>query len=221
MGTRESITGADAQDALCGDDTEDVLLPLHRFMDPAPYTLVEDMPALRFYPLFAKSGITAVAVVSRAGVFRGILSRFHLLSSESVEHGAPVEGAADLVRQISNNFLRDTSSAAEIVRNVSSSFLGASDRSDNGTPAEQGTELGAPVSSTRPPTPTRMLHPMHTQRNGGLLPPQPVWQKPSALNVREPGPLVAAPSPAPLECNGGAADGDADSSEGSVVTISV
>eukprot|EP00812_Abedinium_dasypus_P009731 NODE_33_length_2582_cov_278.747131.p1 GENE.NODE_33_length_2582_cov_278.747131~~NODE_33_length_2582_cov_278.747131.p1 ORF type:complete len:739 (-),score=193.01 NODE_33_length_2582_cov_278.747131:352-2445(-) len=71
-------------------DAEDVLLPLHRFMDPAPYTLVGDMPAMRFYPLFAKSGITAVAVVSRAGVFCGILSRFHLLSSESIEHGAPM-----------------------------------------------------------------------------------------------------------------------------------
>lgn len=51
------------------------MLPLDKIMDPTPFTIGEDMPAPRFYALFARAGETAAAVVSRDGEFRGMLTR--------------------------------------------------------------------------------------------------------------------------------------------------
>lgn len=59
------------------------LVPVHRLMDSAPYTLLEEMPAPRFYPLFTRTGTSAACVVSSRGEFRGLLSRVNLISAAS------------------------------------------------------------------------------------------------------------------------------------------
>merc|ERR1711937_633342 len=58
-------------------------LPVHRIMDPAPYTLLEEMPAPRLYPLFTRTNTNAACVVSRRGEFRGLLRRQNLMSATS------------------------------------------------------------------------------------------------------------------------------------------
>ncbi|CAJ1427813.1 unnamed protein product [Effrenium voratum] len=60
-------------------------LPIHRVMDPTPFTVTEDMPAPRLYALFAKAGEVAACVTSLRGEFRGILSRDQLI--EAVQRG--------------------------------------------------------------------------------------------------------------------------------------
>merc|ERR1719183_1846343 len=70
---------------LGGSSTEDlsgctVMVPVHRIMDRSPYTILEDMPAPRFYPLFIKAGVSAAAVVSKSGDFLGVLTRGNLIS---------------------------------------------------------------------------------------------------------------------------------------------
>eukprot|EP00747_Dinoflagellata_sp_TGD_P031649 gnl/TRDRNA2_/TRDRNA2_135451_c2_seq1.p1 gnl/TRDRNA2_/TRDRNA2_135451_c2~~gnl/TRDRNA2_/TRDRNA2_135451_c2_seq1.p1 ORF type:complete len:164 (+),score=25.61 gnl/TRDRNA2_/TRDRNA2_135451_c2_seq1:154-645(+) len=57
------------------------LLPLTQIMDPAPHMVVEEMPAPRLYPLFARAGTNAACVVTRRGEFRGLLSRSNLISA--------------------------------------------------------------------------------------------------------------------------------------------
>lgn len=56
-------------------------LLVYRLMDPSPYTLLEEMPVPRLYPLFTRTGATAACVISRQGEFRGVLSRVNLLSA--------------------------------------------------------------------------------------------------------------------------------------------
>ncbi|CAK9063950.1 unnamed protein product [Durusdinium trenchii] len=56
------------------------LLPIHRVMDPTPFTVVEDMPAPRLYSLFAKAGERAACVTSIRGDFRGLISRERLIA---------------------------------------------------------------------------------------------------------------------------------------------
>jgi len=56
-------------------------LPLHSIMDPSPYTILEDMPAPRLYPLFTRTGTSVACVVSTRGEFRGLLSRVNLISA--------------------------------------------------------------------------------------------------------------------------------------------
>merc|ERR1719356_1576883 len=63
--------------------TIESMLPVHRLMDSAPYTLLEEMPAPRLYPLFTRTGTSAACVVSRRGEFRGLLSRVNLISAAS------------------------------------------------------------------------------------------------------------------------------------------
>jgi len=62
---------------------EEAMLAVYSFMDPAPHTLLEDMPVPRLYPLFAKTGTCVAVVVSRRGEFRGLLSRVNLISAAS------------------------------------------------------------------------------------------------------------------------------------------
>jgi CBS domain-containing protein len=58
-------------------------IPVWQLMDPAPYTLLGEMPAARFYPLFTKMGATAACIVSKEGAFCGILSRRDLIMATS------------------------------------------------------------------------------------------------------------------------------------------
>lgn len=57
------------------------VLPIHRVMDPTPFTVVEDMPAPRLYNLFAKAGERAACITSIRGDFRGLLSREQLIAA--------------------------------------------------------------------------------------------------------------------------------------------
>lgn len=57
------------------------ILPIHRVMDPTPFTVVEDMPAPRLYNLFAKAGERAACITSIRGDFRGLLSREQLIAA--------------------------------------------------------------------------------------------------------------------------------------------
>uniref|UniRef100_A0A7S2KCJ5 CBS domain-containing protein n=1 Tax=Zooxanthella nutricula TaxID=1333877 RepID=A0A7S2KCJ5_9DINO len=54
-------------------------LPVGRLVDPVPYTILEEMPAARLYPLFAKAGVNVACVVSETGKFRGMISRKGLI----------------------------------------------------------------------------------------------------------------------------------------------
>jgi len=60
-------------------------LPLFRLMDPSPYTVLENMPAPRLYPLFTRLGIHAACVVSCDGDFHGIITRGSLIASAQRE----------------------------------------------------------------------------------------------------------------------------------------
>jgi len=60
-------------------------LPISRLMDPAPFTILEDMPAPRLYPIFARGGCNVACVISNKGEFRGLLSRDSLLARTSRE----------------------------------------------------------------------------------------------------------------------------------------
>jgi len=80
--TRDCVGNDDSQK----DDEE--LLPLHRIMDPAPYTVLEDMTVSRFYPLFNKAGANVACVVSRNGAFRGLLTRRGISDAACKLHAA-------------------------------------------------------------------------------------------------------------------------------------
>mmetsp|Transcript_55792 Transcript_55792/g.163081 ORF Transcript_55792/g.163081 Transcript_55792/m.163081 type:complete len:169 (-) Transcript_55792:74-580(-) len=60
---------------------QEAMLPVHCIMDPSPYTLLEDMPAPRIYPLFTHTGTSVACVVTKRGEFRGVLSRVNLISA--------------------------------------------------------------------------------------------------------------------------------------------
>lgn len=64
--------------------SQEATLPVHCIMDPSPYTLLEDMPAPRLYPLFAQAGTSVACVVSKRGEFRGVLSRVNLISAANI-----------------------------------------------------------------------------------------------------------------------------------------
>jgi len=67
----------DPSEALMREDA----IPVHRIMDPSPYTLLEDMPAPRLYPLFTRTCTHAACVISKRGEFRGLLLRGNLISA--------------------------------------------------------------------------------------------------------------------------------------------
>jgi len=69
-----------------GDGGAHFMVPVHRIMDRSPYTILEDMPAPRFYPLFIKAGVSAAAVVSKSGDFLGVLTRNNLISQSRETH---------------------------------------------------------------------------------------------------------------------------------------
>lgn len=71
----ETITSA------FGELPRGAMLPVSRLVDPVPYTILEDMPAPRFYTLFAKAGINTASVVSPNGEFRGMISRSGLIAA--------------------------------------------------------------------------------------------------------------------------------------------
>merc|ERR1711879_437996 len=56
------------------------VVPVYRLMDPVPYSLYEDMPAARLYPLFAGGLFNEAVIISKQGDFRGILCRRNLVS---------------------------------------------------------------------------------------------------------------------------------------------
>lgn len=70
---------------------ENVIVPVHRIMDRAPYTILEDMPAPRFYPLFVKAGVTAAAVIAESGEFIGVMRRANLISQSRDVHLPPTK----------------------------------------------------------------------------------------------------------------------------------
>jgi chloride channel 7 len=105
-----------------GPSTEDlsgctVMVPVHRIMDRSPYTILEDMPAPRFYPLFIKAGVSAAAVVSKSGDFLGVLTRGNLISQtresqmpepqrkQTAEGLSPTSGMKQEVSSFSNGSL--------------------------------------------------------------------------------------------------------------------
>jgi len=53
----------------------DAKLPVQRLVDPVPYTILEEMPAVRLYALFARAGVNIACVVSDSGKYRGKISR--------------------------------------------------------------------------------------------------------------------------------------------------
>eukprot|EP00929_Paragymnodinium_shiwhaense_P071182 TRINITY_DN3619_c0_g2_i1.p1 TRINITY_DN3619_c0_g2~~TRINITY_DN3619_c0_g2_i1.p1 ORF type:complete len:884 (+),score=168.72 TRINITY_DN3619_c0_g2_i1:81-2732(+) len=62
------------------------LISVHRIMDRAPYLILADTPAARFYDLFTKCGATCACVISSEGDFRGILTKDSLISSTRDAH---------------------------------------------------------------------------------------------------------------------------------------
>jgi len=63
------------------------LLPISRIMDPAPWTVLPGMPAVRLYPLFARIGARAACVISSSGEFHGVLTRTLLAEAGCHGHG--------------------------------------------------------------------------------------------------------------------------------------
>lgn len=57
----------------------DAKLPVQRLVDPVPYTILEEMPAVRLYALFARAGVNIACVVSDSGKFRGKISRMGII----------------------------------------------------------------------------------------------------------------------------------------------
>jgi len=76
-------SGLRLDDEMGAVPSEEATLPVHVIMDPSPYTLLEDMPAPRLYPLFTRTGTSAACVVSKRGELRGVLSRVNLISAAS------------------------------------------------------------------------------------------------------------------------------------------
>merc|ERR1711871_829657 len=68
---------------MCGDTKK---IPVCRLMDKCPYTILEDMPAPRFYSMFALGSISHAAVVSNHGEFRGVIGRRNLISASGRKH---------------------------------------------------------------------------------------------------------------------------------------
>jgi hypothetical protein len=66
-------------------------LPVWQLMDPAPYMLLGQMTAARFYPLYTKMGINAACIVNKDGEFCGILSRRDLIMATRHDHGEHVQ----------------------------------------------------------------------------------------------------------------------------------
>eukprot|EP00927_Polykrikos_kofoidii_P038137 TRINITY_DN32415_c0_g1_i1.p1 TRINITY_DN32415_c0_g1~~TRINITY_DN32415_c0_g1_i1.p1 ORF type:complete len:733 (+),score=109.15 TRINITY_DN32415_c0_g1_i1:239-2200(+) len=75
--TRQRLEAALTARSFAGNST----LPVTKFMDPVPYTVLENTKAQSFYMLFSKGGSRVVAVTSETGVFRGMISRRHLISA--------------------------------------------------------------------------------------------------------------------------------------------
>lgn len=61
--------------------TVDAMLPVCRIMNPAPWTVLPSMPAVRLYPLFSRLGVSAACVISGQGEFHGVLTRQALLAA--------------------------------------------------------------------------------------------------------------------------------------------
>lgn len=115
LGITRFVSGMVSMSTINSQDPESqtcALVPVYRIMDKSPYTILEDMPAPRFYPLFIKAGVNAAAVVSRAGEFIGVLTRGNLISQTREAH-LPIpmrkesqrsgpEGSGSPKRQISN-----------------------------------------------------------------------------------------------------------------------
>merc|ERR1712048_362091 len=56
-------------------------LSVHRVMDKAPFLLLEDMPAARFYPMFVHGCCQTACVISHGGDFIGLVTRESLIAS--------------------------------------------------------------------------------------------------------------------------------------------
>lgn len=57
------------------------MLAVARLAEQSPYTILEDMPALRLYNLFAKAGVRVASVITEAGEFRGMITRAGLIAT--------------------------------------------------------------------------------------------------------------------------------------------
>eukprot|EP00929_Paragymnodinium_shiwhaense_P041327 TRINITY_DN21474_c0_g1_i1.p1 TRINITY_DN21474_c0_g1~~TRINITY_DN21474_c0_g1_i1.p1 ORF type:complete len:749 (+),score=110.67 TRINITY_DN21474_c0_g1_i1:146-2392(+) len=75
--TEISVNGIMRPDSLQNRDS----LPIYKFMDATPFTILEETPALRLYGMFSKAGERAACVTSRSGEFRGIISREGLIDA--------------------------------------------------------------------------------------------------------------------------------------------
>jgi len=60
-------------------------VPLFRIMDPAPFTLLEDIPVRRVYPLYVSGSVSAAVLINKRGEYRGILARKDLIGGERNE----------------------------------------------------------------------------------------------------------------------------------------
>jgi len=67
-----------------------VKIPAHRLMDSCPFTILEDMPAPRFYSMFALGSVEHAAVISQRGEFRGVMTRRNLISVSGHSHAKEI-----------------------------------------------------------------------------------------------------------------------------------
>eukprot|EP00747_Dinoflagellata_sp_TGD_P051506 gnl/TRDRNA2_/TRDRNA2_147382_c1_seq1.p1 gnl/TRDRNA2_/TRDRNA2_147382_c1~~gnl/TRDRNA2_/TRDRNA2_147382_c1_seq1.p1 ORF type:complete len:763 (-),score=85.45 gnl/TRDRNA2_/TRDRNA2_147382_c1_seq1:66-2333(-) len=109
------------------------VLPVTRIMDPSPFTVFEDMPVPRFYPLFAKTGVSIAVVVTKRGEFCGLISRAHLISDIRMGHMPPKPESSSPIRSSNSRSPSQDSSPSErkslSQRQRESSSLGPVDRS--------------------------------------------------------------------------------------------
>lgn len=77
-----------------------VKIPVHRLMDNCPFTILEDMPAPRFYSMFALGSVEHAAVISKRGEFRGVMTRRNLISASGHSHAmVPIKRSASPTRK--------------------------------------------------------------------------------------------------------------------------
>mmetsp|Transcript_177771 Transcript_177771/g.569996 ORF Transcript_177771/g.569996 Transcript_177771/m.569996 type:complete len:1721 (-) Transcript_177771:250-5412(-) len=82
--------GKTISDRAAAADVMEDWIPIRDLMDPAPYTLLDDLLVVRAYPLFTKAGLTAACVMTRKGEFVGTLARANLMSSRGKRIGEPM-----------------------------------------------------------------------------------------------------------------------------------
>jgi H+/Cl- antiporter ClcA len=82
-----TVTRARLSAAVANIKSDEPKLDLKGYMNTTPFRVLEDMPAARFYPLFAKGITNMVCVVDKEGKFSGMLSRASVETAVEYRHG--------------------------------------------------------------------------------------------------------------------------------------